>query len=443
MTSDLGWRRRRFHFVGVGGTGMSGLALACAALGAEVTGSDRAAPASLDRLRAAGVRVVVGHATENVSDGIELVYSSAVKADNVERVRGRELGLREIRRGELLAELARLRRCVAVAGTHGKTTTSAMVAHALHGAGVDVGYVIGADLRDGSPSARWRPGEWLVVETDESDRTFLALEPEIGIVTNVAAEHMNEYRTMDELFAAFATFVGRSQRAVLPEGSEIHARADRLTETFEPREVKAGPNGVRFTWRGLQVRLPVLGAHTARNAAAALEACRLVGADISSAARALETFPGARRRIEPLGRTRTGARIYEDYCNHPVSIRAALAALRTLEPDRVVAVFEPILYTRTREMAEALGEALAAADAVAVLELYAGSEAGQRHPNVSARLVADAARKHSHGRPVAWTPTAEEATSHLERTLGPGDACVFIGVGRVPQLVARQLLERG
>ncbi len=149
MHSEAEWRRRRLHFVGIGGSGMSGLALACETLGVEVTGSDRVQGPSLDRLRARGIPVSLGHAPENVPPGAELVYSTAVKADNVERVRGRELGLRELRRGELLAELSRLRRCVAIAGTHGKTTTAWMTAHALRAAGVNPGYVIGAELRDG------------------------------------------------------------------------------------------------------------------------------------------------------------------------------------------------------------------------------------------------------------------------------------------------------
>ncbi len=444
MSSELAWRRRRLHFVGVGGTGMSGLALASAALGAEVTGSDRGSPQSLERLRAAGISAVVGHSPDNVPVGAELVYSTAVKDANVERVRGRELGLRELRRGELLAELTRLRRCVAVAGTNGKTTTSAMVAHALRGAGIGVSYVIGAELRDGSPSARWEPGEWLVVETDESDRTFLALEPEIGVVTNIAAEHMNEYRSLEDLRGAFAAFIDRCAQVVVPNLREIRTLcADRPATTFEPQDVQPGPDGVRFRTGGVEVRLPVPGEHNARNAAAALQACRLAGADLAAAAGALLTFPGARRRLEPLGVTVTGARIYEDYAIHADSIGAALRALRTIESGRVVVVFEPILFTRTREMARDLGAALAGADVLAVLELYPGSELGQHHPGASARLIVDAAKECAGGCSVAWTPTADDARAFLRSALQPGDACVFMGVSAVPQQLARELVDRG
>jgi UDP-N-acetylmuramate--alanine ligase len=423
---------------------MSGLALACASLGAEVTGSDRVPPASLERLRAAGVRVVVGHAAENVPDGVELVYSSAVKADNAERLRGRELGLREVRRGELLAELSRLRRCVAIAGSHGKTTTSAMTMYALRQAGVDAGYVIGAELRDGSPSAQWASGEWLVVETDESDRTFLELEPEIGVVTNIEPEHLSEYGSMEDLRGAFAAFMARARHVVIADERDAPKPRPRGTVTsFKVDHVRLDRTGVRFEWRGHQVRLRVPGEHNARNAAAALEACRLVGVEPAAAVHALQSFPGARRRIEPLGRTAAGARIYEDYACHPNTIRTSLAALRTVEPGRVVAVFEPILFSRTRTMARPLAEALADADLVAVLDVYPGSEAGQHHPGVSGRLIADAAREYLGDGLVTWLPTPEEAKAHLAATLRADEACVFMGVGPNPQRLARSLLSDG
>ena len=423
---------------------MSGLAAVCASLGAQVSGSDRTAGPSLERLRASGVHVTVGHRAENVPDRAELVYSSAVKPGNPERFRASELGLRELRRGELLAEVAALRRCIAIAGTHGKTTTAWMTVHALRGAGLGPGYVIGADLRDGQPSAAWRPGEWLVVETDESDRTFLALEPEIAVVTNVELEHTKQYGSLGEARSAFAEFLSHSEQLVLPAHPDLGCLAEgRPAETFDVDEVALGAWGARFRWRGRPVALRVPGEHNARNAAAALEACRLVGVDLDRAVEALADFPGARRRLELAGRTGSGARVYEDYAIHANEIRATLSALRTIETGRVVVVFEPLLFTRTREMAPEMGRALAQADAVVVLELFAGSETGEDHPGVSGRLVARTATAHADGRPVVFAPTAADAERHLKDWLEAGDTCVVMGVGGEPQRLARTLVDRG
>ena len=287
-----------------------------------------------------------------------------------------------------------------------------MIVHALRAVGPPPSYVIGAALRDGSPSSAWHPGEWLVLETDESDRTFLAVEPEIGVVTNVSLEHTREYRSLAELEEAFAAFAAQSGRAVT--GAQA-------------ADVRLGPGGTRFRWRERTVRLPVPGEHNAHNAAAALEACRLAGVD---GVDALATYPGARRRLELLGQTPAGARVYDDYAIHENEITASLAALRTLYPGRVVAVFEPLLYSRTREMAAAWGRALSAADAVVVLDVFAGSEAGDEP--VSSQLVLDAVD----GPPVV-------AREQLEAMLRTGDACVFMGVGPAPQRIARALAGLG
>ncbi len=421
MSAEADWRGRRLHFVGAAGTGMRGLARVCAQLGAVVTGSDRDRDPGLE-----GITVAVGHAAAHVPTEGELVYSSAVSPDNVERAQARQLGLREIRRGELLAELAKLRRCVAIAGTHGKTTTAWMTVHAMHGVGLRPSYVIGAGLRDGSPSSAWEAGEWLVVETDESDRTFLALTPEIGVVTNVALEHTREYGSREELEAAFESFASRCGAVVThPERSV--------------RDLCLHPEGSRFCWHQQAVELPVPGAHNAHDAAGALQACRLVGLDAAPTARALRNYPGARRRLEPVGHSSAGAQLFDDYAIHANEIRASLAALRTLGPSRIVVVFEPLLYSRTREMARDLGAALSAADEVIVLDVFAGSEAGEKHPDVSGGIVADAVM----GPPTVWASTPGEARRHLESTLSAGDACVLMGVGEAPQRLARTLADLG
>jgi UDP-N-acetylmuramate--alanine ligase len=418
---------------------MRALALAAAGAGASVSGSDLTPGPALEALARAGVGVAVGNAACHVETGSEVVYSSAVPADNVERRRAAELGLRQIRRGDLLAELASLKRCIAVAGAHGKTTTAAMIAHVLAACGYRPGHVIGAELRDGTPSARWSDGEWLVVEADESDRSFLAVRPEVAVVTNVELDHVESYATLSEVVEAFGEFAAGARVAVVPARPALQRLGP---GALVPRahDISLGPWGSRFTWRGRAVTVRLPGRHNVRNAVAALEACRAVGADPDVAVSALAGFPGVRRRIELVGTGGSGARVYSDYVCHATAVRASVAAVRTVEAGRVVAVFEPLRYSRTRIMASALGRALARADVVVVLELFAGVEAYTAHPVASGEAVANAARGHCGGRPVVFAPTAEEATEYLRGELGAADACLVMGVGPVSAGLAAELV---
>src|SRR3954452_11039355 len=233
---------------------------------------------------------------------------------------------------------------------------------------------------------------------------------------------MREYGTREELESAFEAFASRCGRVV--------ANPERRV-----RDLRLGPEGSRFRWRGQAVELRVPGAHNAHDAVGALEACRLAGLDGAATVQALRDFPGAHRRLEPLGQTETGAHVFDDYAIHANEVRASLAALRTLSPNRVVVVFEPLLYSRTREMPRELGAALSAADEVVVLDVFAGSEAGEDHPEVSGRIVADAVL----GPPAVWARTPEAARSDLEPALAAGDACVVMGVGEAAHGLARAL----
>src|SRR5215218_6678457 len=400
---------------------MSGLALVAHALGATVTGSDRAAGSPYTGpLRAAGIEPAAGHDAANVPDGAEVVVSSAIPPDNPERTAA---GARELHRADLLGEITRLRPTIAVTGTHGKTTTSSMLVHALRGCGMDPGYLVGGAVRSTGANAAWGGGEWLVVEADESDRSLLALAPAIAVLTNAELDHHTTYSSQRDVDETFRAFLARADRAVVvwdrphllalaPEGIEL--------VPFDAAPVLT-PGGSRFSLDGVAVELTVPGTHNALNAAAALSAARLAGADLETAAASLRDFQGAGRRFERLGVTPEGAEVVDDYAHHPTEVAATLEGARTLEPRRVIAVFQPHLFSRTARQAAEFGAALAAADEVVVLDVYPAREHAEDFPGVSGLLVAEAAADAATGRPVAWLPAFPDAAAFLRGRAGAGD----------------------
>src|SRR3954453_3490605 len=249
------WAGRRLHLVGMGGAGMSGYALGCAQLGATVSSSDRADSPVLARLRAAGIDARAGHDAANVPDGADVVLSSAIAADNPERVAALERGLKVLSRADLLAELTALKQVIAVAGAHGKTTTTSMAAHVLLGCGLDPGYLIGGTLSTTGTNAAWGRGEWLVVEADESDRSMLRLHVDVAVLTNVELDHHTAYAGLDELRGAFRQFLAAATEAVIWAPPELLALRDGAFVPYEPQDVELGDGGSRFTWRGHAVEL--------------------------------------------------------------------------------------------------------------------------------------------------------------------------------------------
>ncbi len=434
------WSARRLHFVGIGGAGMSGLALLSRALGAAVTGSDRAPSSYTERLREHGIEAVIGHAAANVPPGAEVVYSTAVGIENPER-RGARDG--QLHRADLLAQIASLRRCLAVTGTHGKTTTAAMVVQALQGCGLDPSYAVGGELRRTRSNAGWGTGEWIVIEADESDRSLLKLQPEIAILTNAELDHHSTYASRLDLEQTFATFMARAGKgAVVWDRPALRALCPAGATVYDAPEPRLGPAGSRFCWRGTDVTVPLPGAHNAVNAAGALTAAALAGADPPRAAAALADFRGARRRFELLGETTAGAPVYDDYAHHPTEVSAAIAAARTLGHARLVAVFQPHLYSRTRALARELGGALAAADVCAVLDVYPARERAEDFPGVRGHLVAAAAADAGHGGRVAWLPSFEDARRFLASALRGRDLCLLMGAGDLDAL-GRALVRGG
>jgi UDP-N-acetylmuramate--alanine ligase len=445
------WAGRRLHLVGIAGAGMSAYAIACRALGASVTGSDRADSPYLVRVREAGIEPAIGHAAENVpgGDDVELVLSAAITDDNPEVVAARERGLRIHGRADLLAELSREKRTIAVAGAHGKTTTSAMVAHALIGCGMDPSYIIGGTLATTGTNAAWGTGEWLVVEADESDGSFLALDVDVAVVTNIELDHHTKWTSL-ELDEAFAEFLrGAPQAVVAPQVARLRADARSGSVPFRAEGeggTAAGGEGravVFEGWEGPELAVP--GEHNRLNAAAALEAAVLAGADRGRAAAELATFGGVGRRFELLGRTASGAVVIDDYAHHPTEVAATVEAAREWVAEapgasgRVVAVFQPHLFSRTEHLAREFGAALATADLPAVLDVYPSRERAEDFPHVTGLLVAEAAADAGGGKPVLWLPDFDAAERVLRAELREGDLLLVLGAGDVDGLGRRLL----
>ena len=424
---------------------MSGLALVARELGASVTGSDQAESSYCERLRAAGIEAVIGHDAANVPEGAEVVVSTAIPEDNPELAAARAAGAPVIHRGDLLGELSRMKRTIAVGGTHGKTTTASMIALALLDTGRDPAFLIGGELQAGGTNAHWGAGEWAVAEADESDRSFLKLGRDVAVVTNVELDHHATYGSLSELEEAFREFVAPAEVRVL--GPDVDLPGDGEPVTFginegaiSARDVALGRGRSRFRVDGIDVDLAVPGEHNVLNALAALAALRAAGVPVAEAAPALRKFRGAGRRFEHHGRTESGAEVYDDYAHHPTEVRATLEAARTLEPRRLVACFQPHLYSRTRMLAREFGRALALADLIVVLDVYRARERPEDFEGVSGYLVAESAADFAGGRPVWWMPGLDDAERQLRPELGEGDLLFTIGAGNVDEL-ARRLAE--
>ena len=426
-----GWKGRRLHFIGIGGAGMSGLALVCARLGAAVSGSDRSDSSYMERLRDAGLEPVVGHDAANLPEGAEVVVSTAIGEDNPELAAARGRRVEPIHRGALLAELCAEKRLIAIAGTHGKTTTTAMTVWALRAIGADPAFFVGGEVPGlgpdgGTANAGWGEGDWAVAEADESDASFLRLRPEVAVVTNVEMDHHSRWGSLAELHEAFRSFIAPARGLVVPAEEEMGLLGERREEArFDA--ASPGPPGLE---------LAVPGRHNLLNARAALGAVELAGLDTTAAAVALASFAGVHRRLELKG-SRGPVHIYDDYAHHPTEVRAALSALREQRPSRLVALFQPHLYSRTKALREEFGAALALADEVAVLDVYpAREEPVGELAGVSGLQVAQAAAERMGGRPVWWLPDPDAARRGLAERLDRGDLgerplLVTIGAGDV------------
>lgn len=421
------WMGQHLHLVGIGGAGMSAYARCALALGATVSGSDQAESAGLAALRELGIDARGGHSAENVPhvDGVEVFHSTAIPPSNPERAAALARGIADHPRAELLRRFSTLKRTIAVAGAHGKTTTTSMLAHALIGLGADPSYLIGGDLVSSGRNAEWGTGEWLVVEADESDGSFLAIESDIAVVTNVELDHHATYGSLEEVRVVFRRFLDAPPHAVLWDRPDVLA----LRED--------GKDTVAFDAPAEPLELLVPGEHNQRNAAAALAALALAGFDPAAARAALATFPGAGRRFQTVGTTASGARIVEDYAHHPTEIAATIQAARSLSPGRVVAVFQPHLFSRTEYLATEFGQALAGADLVVLIDVYPARERAEDFPGVTGRTLARATVDARPGAPVLWLPAFADVERVLPARLRDDDLVLVMGAGDVNVLAPR------
>ena len=451
----------RAHFVAIGGAGMSVIAELMLAQGAEVSGSDQADSPALARLAALGATVYVGHDAAHVLGADVVVVSTAIRPDNLEVVAAKEHGIEIIHRSQALARAAREQDFIAVAGAHGKTTTSAMLALALADLGADPSYAIGAQLRGRGSGGHLGSGRAFVAEADESDGSFLAYHPQVAVVTNIEPDHLDHYGTEEAVHQAFADFAAR----IVPGGLLVACTDDPGAAALARR---AAAQGIRVLGYGSvpvedlpQVRiedehlggqgssavlvdtssgaapipltLAVPGAHNLRNATAAWCAGRELGAQPEALARALGTFTGTARRFEDRG-SAAGVRVVDDYAHHPTEVAALLAsARRAAAPGRVLVLFQPHLFSRTEAFAAAFADALAAADAVVLTAIYPARE--EPRAGVTSALIADRLPG------ARYLPDYEQAAHAVADLATPGDLVLTVGAGDVTAL-GPVILER-
>ena len=445
---------RRIHVVGAGGMGMSAIATVLAAMGHRVSGSDIKSSAGLERLRSLGLEMAVGHDARNLGDAEVVTLSTAVPGTNPEVVAARAAGIPVLRRAEMLAAVTARKRAVGVAGTHGKTTTSSMLALVLVDAGLRPSFLIGGQVNDVGSGAVWDAGEWLVVEADESDGTFLELPVEAVVVTSVEPDHLSQYGgSFDALVAAFGRYLGQAPgpRIVSADdavaaslaavtGAVTYGTADEAD--YRMTGLAGGRSSVAFTVEhdGValgRVALPVPGLHNARNACAALVTGLLLGAPFPAAVSALARYGGVARRFQFRGE-RDGVTFVDDYAHLPGEVRAVLAATRDGGWMRVVAVFQPHRYSRTVEVAAGFAGAFDDADLVVLTDVYGAGEAPR--PGVTGTLVLDAVLDADPSTRATYLPGRQELAPYLRRILRPGDLCITLGAGDIT-LLADELLR--
>ncbi|MGH9409690.1 MAG: UDP-N-acetylmuramate--L-alanine ligase [Vicinamibacterales bacterium] len=452
-------RTRGIHFVGVGGIGMSGIAELLVNLGYDVSGSDAKASEMTDRLASLGVRVSIGHTAAGVGGADVVVVSSAIPAANPEVSEARRRGIPVIPRAEMLAELMRLRYGIAVAGAHGKTTTTSMIALVFERAGLDPTAVIGGRLSAFGSNARLGRGEFMVAEADESDRSFLKLSPAIAVITNVDREHMDCYGSWESLQQAFVDFAEKvpfyGAVVACVDDPAVRALASRMTRrviTYGLEESGAAVAGRAMTLEAFGSRCRVLrtvggatsalgalalrvpGRHNLLNALAAVAVGLEVGIPFEAISAALEGFRGAERRFQLRGEAR-GVMVVDDYGHHPTEISAVIAAARAGLDRRVVIVFQPHRYTRTRDLLDAFGSALSEADEVVLTDIYPAGEAPI--PGVTVEAVADVVRRA--GRAPRVVKRLDELPEAVAAIARPNDLIVTLGAGSIAGVADRIL----
>jgi UDP-N-acetylmuramate--alanine ligase len=443
-------RARKIHFVGIGGIGMSGIAEVLLNLHYDVRGSDLHPTVVTSRLASLGATIYVGHEAKNVRDADVVVISSAVKEGNPEIVEARSRGIPVIRRAEMLAELMRLKYGIAIAGTHGKTTTTSLVSTILSRGGLDPTVVIGGRLRSINTNARLGAGEYMVAEADESDGSFLKLIPTLAIITNIDPEHLDHWKGgLPQIVDAFVDFANKvpfygvailcldhpTVQAALPRIEKrfvtygFSAQAD-----FSAYDVEAHEGSMLFSVRRSgrdlgRIKLNMIGRHNVLNALAALAVAEEVGVKLDVAAQALAEFEGVGRRFEHKGREQD-ILVVDDYGHHPAEIRATLEAAREAHKRRIVVAFQPHRYTRTRDLLDDFATSFNASDVLLITDIYSAGE--QPIDGVDSKRLAETVRRHGHSN-VEYVGPVERTASRLAEIVKQGDLVITLGAGNIWQ----------
>jgi UDP-N-acetylmuramate--alanine ligase len=442
----------RIHFVGIGGIGMSGIAEILLQQGFAISGSDMSESDNVRELRSKGAEIYIGHNSENIHNAEVVVYSSAVNPfTNPETVRASDLGIPIIRRAEMLAEVSRLNYCVAVAGTHGKTTTTSMIALIAINAGIDPTVIVGGRLRDfGGTNARLGKGKWTIVEADEYDRSFLQLQPTIAIINNIEAEHLDIYADIDDIRKTFTEFANKVPFYGLVVLGCDDSGVQKISEDLKRKSVTFGisddafysasniiesPSGARFDLVCNEtvvcnILLKVPGIHNIKNALAAISVAHKMGIEFDVIKQSLEAFNGVYRRFDVRGEF-GGVLVIDDYAHHPTEVKATLNAAKSYGR-RVVAAFQPHTFTRTQSMYREFAESFDDADVVIITEIYPARE--QPIAGVTGKLIAD--RLVESGKDnVHFIQTLDEVRARIFDILKPGDVFLTIGAGNICDLV--------
>ncbi|MCL6105985.1 MAG: UDP-N-acetylmuramate--L-alanine ligase [Actinobacteria bacterium] len=441
---------RKLHFIGIGGAGMSGIAQVAHRLGYAVTGSDLKRSRYTRMLEECGIRVSFGHDPVNLGDPDAVVVSSAISDQNVELQAAMERQIAVKHRAEMLAELMDMKRGIAIAGTHGKTTTTSMVAQAMQEMKLEPTYIVGGELNDVGSNARAGSGSWLVAEADESDGSLLYLSPEIGVITNVELDHHSHYSSIQQVADVFERFAASlpADGALIIWDSPLLQRLALATEArvityglnddalYRAENILVTRDGTSFSLsypggrngRREKVTLSVRGAHNVLNAMAALAVLDQVGIPPGEAAPALAKFSGAARRFQIKGEV-AGVTIVDDYAHHPTEIRATLEAARAAGWNRIIGAFQPHLYSRTRYLHDEFGQALNLCDLAIVTDVFGARE--DPEPGISGKLIVDSALKWQPGANVAYIPRPRDVVPLLLRELKPGDLVMTMGAGDI------------
>jgi UDP-N-acetylmuramate--alanine ligase len=444
------------HFVGIGGIGMSGIAEVLHNLGYKVQGSDQAESANVQRLRAKGIPVFIGHRAENLGDAEVVVASTAIRQDNPERVEARERNLPIVRRAEMLAELMRFRKAIAIGGTHGKTTTTSMVGTLLEAGGMDPTVINGGIINAYGTNARMGEGDWMVVEADESDGTFLKLPADVAVVTNIDPEHLDHYGSFDKVRAAFRDFVENVPfygfGVMCLDHPEVQALVSKITDRkvitygtnpqadvrFFDVKVDGGKNRFSVEIRNRKsgtsevidgLMLPMPGRHNVSNATAAIAVAHELGIGADAIRSGLAGFGGVKRRFTHTG-TWNGVEIFDDYGHHPVEIAAVLRAARESASGKVIAIKQPHRFTRLHDLFDDFCACFNDADMVMIAPVYAAGEAPIEGISSEALVSGLKSGGHRNARAISGPQDIAPIIAEVAR---PGDYVIFLGAGNITQ----------